>query len=326
VITDVTAPTSAITAPAAGANLALNSAVTITGTATDAGSGVVGGVEVSVDGGTTWRRATGRASWSFSWTPTVAGSYTIRSRAADDSGNLESPAAGRTVTVGTDTTPPTISGRSPAASATNVALGSSVTVTFNEAMAAGSITSSTFTLRDAAANAVAGTVSYNATTRVATFDPTGNLALSGGSVYTATMSGGAGGVTDVAGNALAANSAWSFTTTLPVVSTLVPASGATGASRTANITASFNGPMSGASIGTTTFELRVGGATGALVPAVVNTTTLSTGATRANLNPNATLAASTAYTAIVRGGAAGVKTPTGVALAADRVWSFTTGP
>ena len=101
--TDVTAPSSAITAPAAGANLPVNSAVTISGTAADTG-GVVGGVEVSVDGGTTWRRANGRASWSYSWTPTTAGTYTIRSRAADDSGNLESPAAGRTVTVGTTPT------------------------------------------------------------------------------------------------------------------------------------------------------------------------------------------------------------------------------
>jgi hypothetical protein len=230
------------------------------------------------------------------------------------------------VTVGNDTTAPSISARSPAISATNVALGANVTVTFSEAMAAASITSSTFTLRDAAGNAVPGAVSYNATTRVATYNPTGNLALSGGTVYTATVSGGAGGVTDVAGNALAANSAWIFTTTAPVVSTLVPASGATAASRTANITAAFNGPMSSASINTATFELRVGGVTGALVPAVVTTTTLSTGATRANLNPNPTLAALTTYTAIVRGGTAGVKTPTGVALAADRVWSFTTGP
>ena len=44
-------------------------AVTITGTATDAGGGVVGGVEVSVDGGATWHPAAGRATWTYTWTP-----------------------------------------------------------------------------------------------------------------------------------------------------------------------------------------------------------------------------------------------------------------
>ena len=47
--------------------------ITITGTATDAGGGVVGGVEVSVDGGTTWHPATGRGSWTYNWTPTGSG-------------------------------------------------------------------------------------------------------------------------------------------------------------------------------------------------------------------------------------------------------------
>ena len=74
--------------------------MTISGTATDAGGGVVGGVEVSVDGGTTWHPAAGRASWSYGWTPGASGPVTIRSRAVDDSGNLETPSAGVTVTVG----------------------------------------------------------------------------------------------------------------------------------------------------------------------------------------------------------------------------------
>ena len=81
-------------------------AVTITGTATDTGGGVVGGVEVSVDGGTTWHPASGRASWSYSWTPSASGSVTIKSRAVDDSGNLETPGAGVTVTVGSATRTP----------------------------------------------------------------------------------------------------------------------------------------------------------------------------------------------------------------------------
>ena len=322
--TDTTAPTSAITAPAAGANFAINAVVTITGTAADAG-GAVGGVEVSVDGGATWRRATGRASWSYSWTPTTAGTYTIRSRAADDSGNLESPGAGRTVTVGTtDTTPPTITARSPGPGGTGVALSTNVTATFSEAMTATSITASTFTLRDPAGTAVAAAVSYNTTSRVATLNPSGNtLALSGGSVYTATVRGGAAGVTDSAGNALAADVVWTFTTTPPVVSATVPASGATSVSRTANITATFNGPMNAGTINGTTVTLQTSG--GTAISAVVSVSTLSTGATRATLNPNGTLSALTTYRVTVRGGATGVTTPTGVGLAADTTWTFTTG-
>ncbi|HET6436997.1 MAG TPA: DUF4082 domain-containing protein [Anaeromyxobacter sp.] len=96
--TDTTSPTSTITAPTAGSSFATRTTVNITGTATDSG-GVVAGVEVSTDGGVTWHPATGRGSWSFSWVPSTAGSATIRSRAVDDSGNLETPSAGVTVSV-----------------------------------------------------------------------------------------------------------------------------------------------------------------------------------------------------------------------------------
>jgi hypothetical protein len=95
---DLTAPVSTITAPAAGARPQAGTLVAISGTAADSG-GMVGGVEVSVDGGTTWRRATGRAAWRFDWTPPATGTYTLRSRAIDDSGNIETPSAGISVTV-----------------------------------------------------------------------------------------------------------------------------------------------------------------------------------------------------------------------------------
>jgi hypothetical protein len=113
--TDTAAPTSTITAPARGSTVALGTPVTITGTATDTGGGRVGGVEVSTDGGATWRRAPGRASWSYTWTPTSSGNVTLQSRAADDSGNLETPSAGTTVTVGAASCPCTLFGsRQPA--------------------------------------------------------------------------------------------------------------------------------------------------------------------------------------------------------------------
>ena len=98
--TDVTAPSSTIIAPANGSTITSGSQVIITGTATDSGGGVVGGVEVSVDGGTTWHPANGRASWSYTWTTSGSGSVTITSRAVDDSGNLGTSSTGVTVTVG----------------------------------------------------------------------------------------------------------------------------------------------------------------------------------------------------------------------------------
>jgi hypothetical protein len=97
--TDQSKPTSVIATPSGGATLPVGSGVTISGTATDTG-GVVGGVEVSVDGGSSWRKASGRSNWTYAWTPQSSGTATIKSRAVDDSGNLEIPGGGTVVTVG----------------------------------------------------------------------------------------------------------------------------------------------------------------------------------------------------------------------------------
>jgi hypothetical protein len=88
VSSDHTPPVSTITTPAPGTTVQSNAMVTILGTASDRG-GVVGGVEVSTDGGATWHAASGRENWIYQWTPAMAGTATILSRAVDDSGNLE---------------------------------------------------------------------------------------------------------------------------------------------------------------------------------------------------------------------------------------------
>jgi hypothetical protein len=102
--TDTTPPSSKITSPSPGATVTSNSTIAVSGTAADAGGGVVGGVEVSVDGGATWHPASGRENWTYTWTPgttgSTTGSVTIKSRAVDDSGNLETPTAGVTVNIG----------------------------------------------------------------------------------------------------------------------------------------------------------------------------------------------------------------------------------
>ncbi|SFA77581.1 protein of unknown function [Rhizobium sp. NFR07] len=97
-------PTSTITSPTLGANFAEGQHVTITGTAQDLGGGIVAGVEVSTDGGLHWFKATGRENWSFNWVVQASGTYTIMSRAVDDSVNLETPSVGKQVNVSLPTT------------------------------------------------------------------------------------------------------------------------------------------------------------------------------------------------------------------------------
>ena len=103
--TDATPPISSITSPTPNANFADGGAQTIAGTATDSGGGVVAGVEVSTDGGTTWHPATittpdgVTVSWTYKWTAQGDPSTTIMSRATDDSGNVETPGPGVSVNV-----------------------------------------------------------------------------------------------------------------------------------------------------------------------------------------------------------------------------------
>jgi hypothetical protein len=92
-------PTSTITSPIVGASFLEGQHVAVTGTAQDFGGGIIAGVEVSTDGGASWFKATGRENWSYNWVVQASGTYTIRSRAVDDSVNMETPAAGKQVTV-----------------------------------------------------------------------------------------------------------------------------------------------------------------------------------------------------------------------------------
>jgi fibronectin type 3 domain-containing protein len=109
-----------------------------------------------------------------------------------------------------DVTPPTILATTPAPGAAGINAGTSPTARFNEPMSAGSITTTSFELRNAANALVPATVAYSAATDTATLTP--QAALVYGATYTAKVKGGAGGVTDTAGNALAADLTWSFST------------------------------------------------------------------------------------------------------------------
>ncbi|HET6508231.1 MAG TPA: DUF4082 domain-containing protein [Baekduia sp.] len=111
--TDTSAPTATITSKPTSA--ADGSKVTLAGTATDTGGGIVAGVEVSTDGGTTWHPATGTSSWTYQWTVHGAPTATIKVRATDDSANMQANPTTATVSVtcpcsvwGTSYTPPNV--------------------------------------------------------------------------------------------------------------------------------------------------------------------------------------------------------------------------
>ena len=113
---------------------------------------------------------------------------------------------------GGDTTPPTVTANTPTGGATGVAANISPTATFSEAMNASTVNTSTFTLvQQGQSTPVTATVSYAG--QVATLDPSADLLA--GTTYTATVKGGASGAKDVAGNALASDFTWTFTTGTP---------------------------------------------------------------------------------------------------------------
>ncbi len=206
---DVSGPTAIITYPSHGLQVPPGAPQTITGTASDAG-GIVAGVEVSLNGGQNWHPATGRESWSYTWTPAAPGTAQIRVRAVDDSANIQAPATTVTVTVTTDTQPPQVAGVAPAPGATNVSAGTAVTATFSEVMNALTISTTSFVLTTPTSQVVPANVTYNASTRTATLQPSSTLAFN--TTYTARVRGGSSGVKDYSGNAMTSDAVWTFTT------------------------------------------------------------------------------------------------------------------
>ncbi len=109
-----------------------------------------------------------------------------------------------------DTTPPAVIATTPQAGASSVAPSSTVTATFSEAMQAATITTASMQLNAPGQNPVAAAVVYDAAAHVATLTP--SLPLASATTFTATVKGGTSGVKDAAGNALASDVTWTFTT------------------------------------------------------------------------------------------------------------------
>jgi hypothetical protein len=216
-----------------------------------------------------------------------------------------------------DNTPPLATAVSPACGSADVALNQKVIVNFNKAMNSSTVTVATFTLAGPGGTPVTGAVTYVTATNTATFTPEANL--SAGTTYTYTIKGGADGVKDQSGNALANDFFCSFTTgasadvTPPTVISTDPANVATGVALNKIITAIFSEAMNPSTITTTTFTVKIG-----TTPVSGTVTYAGTGAI---FTPASNFAVSTTYTATITIGAEDVA---GNALASDYVWNFTT--
>ncbi|MFF1879639.1 DUF4082 domain-containing protein [Leifsonia sp. NPDC058230] len=105
----------------------------------------------------------------------------------------------------TDNSPLQATGQFPIAGSSSVPRSSTVGATFSKPVVPSSVS---ITLKNPTGSTVAGSVSYNATTRVATFTPTS--ALSASTVYSVTMA-----ATDTSGFTLTSGQTWSFTTVNP---------------------------------------------------------------------------------------------------------------
>jgi len=206
---------------------------------------------------------------------------------------------------------PTVNSSDPANNATDVVLNKIVTVTFSEAMNPLTLTETTFTINQGT-TPVAGTVSYSGTT--VSFEPATVLTLN--TIYTGTITTEA---ENVSGNALEKNYVWEFTTgsssiLAPTVISTKPENNAVNVELNKIITATFNEAMESSTINASSFTLKHGETT---VLGVISYSGMI-----ATFTPMNTLTAGTIYTAMI---STDVENLNGIALAGNKVWSFTTG-
>ena len=202
-----------------------------------------------------------------------------------------------------DDDPPVVTTVAPAAGAAAVPADSSVTAVFDRAITESSLA---VTVADAAGQLIGGQVSYDETSRRATFLPAATLVA--GSTYTASAAADSS-----SRGAMPRARTWTFSTasTTPTVTGVTPADAAVNVPPASTVTATFTGDVGPASVALT---LRTPAGV-----AVGGTTTYDAAARRAVFTPAAPLTGYTRYTAT-----ATASTPSGVAMAAPRSWSFTT--
>jgi hypothetical protein len=240
-------------------------------------------------------------------------SATIFSSVKDLAGNMMIRSYSWSFTTGNgpDATAPYVLSTDPANAATGVVVTKELTAIFSESMNPLTINTATFLLR-LGGNLVAGSVHGQGAN--ATFIPASGLLPN--TLYTATITSG---VEDLAGNGMAANYTWSFTTgtavdrTQPFVISTDPAHAATGVPFNKHITATFSEPMDPLTISAATFTLAQGSTP------VSGTVTYNL--TTATFVPAVALAANTIYTGTITTGARDLA---GNPLRETYTWSFST--
>ena len=239
-----------------------------------------------------------------SYGPLAEGTYTFAVTSTDGAGNTSAPVQ---YTFRVDTLAPTATPKSPAAGATAVSQTGNVTAQLSEPV--NGVTGTSFTLTTPGGPSVPAAVTYSATTRVATLNPTATLDPD--TKYTVTLSSA---ITDKAGNALNTTT-WTFVTGPRPTAAISPVPNSTTVLVTANLTARFSEAVTGVSADSFTLT----GPGGAVVDAVFSYNPVTRTAT---LDPIDPLAAATTYTATVT---SAVEDLAGNPFA-TRTWSFTTRP
>jgi hypothetical protein len=222
--------------------------------------------------------------------------------------------SGDSAAIAPDTSAPTIVSTNPVDDSTGIFLNRSITAFSDEALDASTVTATTFTLTDGTST-VAGDVSYGDNTLV--FNPTADLNAS--TEYTATLTTG---VKDLAGNAMASEYVWSFTTgtttdnTAPTVMSTDPADAAVAVAYNRSVSALFSEALDPTTVTSATFTIATTSGSTAVDGTVSYTSNTMI------FDPTSDLAADTQYTATIT---TGVTDLAGNTLVAAKVWSFTTG-
>lgn len=215
---------------------------------------------------------------------------------------------------------PTVTATVPVDATTAVAINQRVFATFSVAMNDASIDSTSFTVVGASEPAIVGSVSLDAASNTAIFEP--NSPLTNDVVYTATITTAA---TSTDGKALASNYVWTFTSginnadsTAPTVVSTDPLDTVSDVILNKTLAATFDEALDPSTVTASSFTLT------ADAGATVITGTVSSNNRVVTFKPDSNLASNTLYAAKLTTAISDAVTPAN-ALAADYEWSFTTG-